>query len=292
MLSEIPGGTCFWSNSILGTNFTIFNIGRKPNSYASSHQQTMPRFTFGSRILFARRVQRSRRYFTTSTTLNSVGKQSNFLESFIQGHKPPQSTVDYFSSEQWTRKTLENDAYEIIPFFSRYLNERTGENCFFARTVNTDTTIPHLLALRLKDLKTPDPVPYPKDRPAAVPPLELTTPPAVICLMSLGRDLDAHPSIVHGGFQGVIFDEIMRLLILLHQNNICKPGPRDIHFTVNMTLSYSAPVSTPGIVLVQSWLSRWEGRKWFARANIVNSAGKVLTSAESIWVTAGGVTLP
>lgn len=104
--------------------------------------------------------------------------------------------------------------------------------------------------------------------------------------MSLGKGLDSHPSIVHGGFQAVIFDEIMRNLILLHNNNICEPGPRDLHFTVNMNISYVAPVNTPGIFLIRSKLLRREGRKWITKAEIVNSDDKILTSAESIWVTA------
>jgi acyl-CoA thioesterase FadM len=78
----------------------------------------------------------------------------------------------------------------------------------------------------------------------------------------------------------------MRLLILLHQNDICQPGPRDIQFTLNMNVAYSAPVFTTSNVLVRSRLIRCEGRKWFTRAEITNGAGTILTSAKSTWVTA------
>jgi acyl-coenzyme A thioesterase PaaI-like protein len=249
----------------------------------------MPRslLTVGNRILCIRRarVSASRCHFSTSP-VKFISEQSDFLNHFIRAHKPSQSTLNYFSSLPWARNILRNDAYDVAPFFSRHCNEQTGENRFFAQTVNTDRTVPHILALQLKDLVTPKSmVPHLQDQPSTV---QLTNviPPEVICLVAFGEDLQAHPSIVHGGFQAVIFDEVMRLLILLHQNNISKPGPRDIHFTATMSISYSAPVLAPSNALVRSHLVRREGRKWFTKGEIVNIDGRVLTSAESMWVTA------
>jgi acyl-coenzyme A thioesterase PaaI-like protein len=232
-------------------------------------------------------VRLSARCCRFSTSMRNRNQEtSDFLSHFIRANKPPQSTVNYFSSLGWTRKTLEDEMYEMIPFYSRYGIEHTGENRFFSRTVQTDTTVPHILALQLKDLETPDPGISPFINETAPKELANGAPAEVICLMALGEDLQAHPSIVHGGFQAVVFDEVMRLLILLHQNNICIPGPRDIHFTATLTISYSAPVIAPSNVLVRSRLIRREGRKWFTKGEIVNSAGKILTSAESLWVTA------
>jgi acyl-coenzyme A thioesterase PaaI-like protein len=163
----------------------------------------------------------------------------------------------------------------------------------FGRGISTNK--PEKTASLLKQLiptrlylifKTPDPTStLLKDEPEPTS-LSSVAPHELIFLMALGEDLQAHPSIVHGGFQAIIFDEIMRLLILLHQNNVCKPGPRDIHYTANMTVSYSAPVIAPSNVLVRSRLVRREGRKWFTKGEIVNSEGQILTSAESMWITA------
>ncbi|KAL4779084.1 HotDog domain-containing protein [Aspergillus varians] len=207
---------------------------------------------------------------------DGVGERSDFLRAFLRSHKPLASTINFFRSIEWSRKILENNNYEAIPFFSRHLHEQTGENRFFARTVNTPTTIPHVLALRARRLITP---------PSATPSLAKNETPEALCLISLGKDLEAHPSIVHGGFQCVIFDEVMRLVVLLHQDNIAEPGPRDVHFTVSMTTSYHAPVNAPSNVLVRSWLVKREGRKWFAGADLVDCDGRVLTRAESVWVT-------
>lgn len=235
--------------------------------------------------MFANRVSIGRYHLSTTATLENVVERSDFFDIFMKDQRPSPSTLDYFSSFLWTRKFVEDEAYKAIPFFSRHLNERTGENRFFAETVNSNTTVSHLLALQVQDLKTPGLISHSRRRQLNLTP-DLTTQHELICLMSLGKGLDSHPSIVHGGFQAVIFDEIMRNLILLHNNNACEPGPRDLHFTVNMNISYAAPVTTPGIFLVRSNLVRREGRKWFTKAEIVNSDDKILTSAESIWVTA------
>ncbi|KAF9884843.1 tRNA-histidine guanylyltransferase 1-like [Aspergillus nanangensis] len=204
--------------------------------------------------------------------------QSTFLGSFLENHQPPQSTVDHFSSLAWTRKILQDERYEIVPFFPRHFNARTGENRFFAQTVNTATTIPHVLSLQRKDLRLPS-----GDETSAA--VELPTRPDVLCLMALGRDLEEHPSIVHGGFQAVLFDEIMRFVVLLHHNRHCEPGPRNKHYTVNMSLSYRAPLIAQSDVFLRSRLVRREGRKWFTEAEIVDGSERVLTVAESTWVT-------
>ncbi|KAF5010065.1 hypothetical protein FDECE_3783 [Fusarium decemcellulare] len=221
----------------------------------------------------------SLRCFSISRPRNDSKQQSDFLEEFIQRQKPPQKTIDHFSSLNWARKILDNPAYEAMPFYSQYHDKDTDENRFFARMASTDTIIPHILPFRLKSFKTPE-----ADGEATIPAADDR--PELLCLMSLGHDLQAHPSIVHGGFQGVIFDEIMRTVVLLHYNNIRSPGPRDKHFTANMSMSYVAPLAAPSDVFVRGWLTGREGRKWFPKAEIVSGDGTILTRAESMWITA------
>lgn len=238
---------------------------------------------------FARLSQQTVRCLSLSAASRQA-EGSDFLGKFISEHQPPQTTVNYFSSVEWTRKVLENKEYEAVPFFSRYHNAQTNENRLFGVTVNTSTAMPHLLSLRRKNLIAPEALSRStgpqSDRDGLERDIRTQLPPDVICLMSLHGDLDAHPSIVHGGFQAVLFDEIMRFVILLHQDRDCQPGPRDIHYTVKMSISYRAHVTTPGDVLVRSWLTGREGKKWFLVAEIVDSKENVLTAAESMWVTA------
>lgn len=226
------------------------------------------------------------RYSTVngSASRDNPIEQSNFLEQFFQNHTPPSQAVEYFSSKEWTRTFFHDESYELVPFFSQHHNEGTGENHFFGQIVNTETTIPHLLAFRRRSLNpSADDLPF---KGGSQPISGTATPSDVFALLSLERGLNAHPSIVHGGFQCVLFDEIARFLILVHQNASAKPGPRHIHYTLSMTARYVAPVATPADVLVRAKLRKVEGRKWFTYAEIVNHAGQVLTSSESLWLTA------
>ena len=223
---------------------------------------------------------------STSAKTNTMVQQAGFLEQFMRSRKPPQESIDYFSSVGWTRRIVEDKAYEIVPFWSRYMDSQTGENRFFASTVNTRVTIPHLLSMRLKHMPDAEAGPNPRIADTGPDITQSTTKPEVKCLMSLGRALEAHPSIVHGGFQCVLIDEVTRFLILVHQNNVRDSGTRLSHYTVSMATSYFAPVITPGNVLVRSQLLEKQGRKWTVATDITDASGKVLTSAKSVWVTA------
>lgn len=230
------------------------------------------------------------RGFQTSTrvlkapTIYYAEKTSNFLETFIKDCKVPEKTLSHFRSTDWTRRILEDETYEIVPFYSRYLNDTTGENRFFSATINTETGMPHFVSLRKRDWKNIEPLDEKVDDPFAAPASNVSH--EVLALASFGRDLDAHASIVHGGVQCVMFDEIIRFLILLHHNATCKPGSRDSHYTVKMDVSWHAPMKTPGTVLMKARLLRREGRKWFTEAEIVDNEGTLLTKATAMWITA------
>ncbi|VUC35452.1 unnamed protein product [Clonostachys rosea] len=214
--------------------------------------------------------------------LHKVPNLNRQLATIADKDEPEQS--DFMSHFIRHNKTAQSESYEPVPFYSRHLIDQTGENKFFGDTVRTATTVPRLLAMRRKGFQTPESAPRPTHEATS---LKLaTSPPELLCLLSLGPGLASHPNIVHGGFQCVIFDEVIRLLILLHNDNICTPGPRDTHFTVSMTTSYAAPVPASSDILVRSWLTGREGRKWWANAEIVNSEGQVSTTAEAMWVTA------
>jgi acyl-coenzyme A thioesterase PaaI-like protein len=235
---------------------------------------------------------------------NTPGEGSDFLEQFINSREPSQATLDHFKSLPWTTSYLQEPRYQIIPFFSRQLNPITGENFFFAQTINTPTTIPHVLALRsnaLKPLSTKTDITDSAPARAAItswnqsckrPSTKVLSTAQdtveALIFLHLGTGLNAHPSIVHGGVICVIFDEAFRLLVLLHQNIAMgrQAGPRDQHFTVQFNTSYLMPIRTPTDILVKCWLVRREGRKWFMKAQIVSETEVVLMESESLWVTA------
>lgn len=215
-------------------------------------------------------------------------EQMDFLSKFINTHRVPEDALKYFHSIEWTHKYLSNPLYQPVPTFSRVLKS-SGEDFFFSRTVNTPSTIPHLVTLQLKEF----------------PPLkefskgqiqvkgshgevtQVPENPDIIVLLKLGElGLDGHPSVIHGGMSCAILDEMMGLCVMLRRQNVS--GNRDSLFTANLNVTFRAPVPTPSEVFVRSWVAGVEGRKWFSRGQILDKDGRVLTEAEGLWVLVQG----
>lgn len=220
-----------------------------------------------------------------------VPDDGNFMEKFMAAHQVPKEALEYFARDgSWLRKYLESASYQSIPTFSRTL-KRTGEDYFFSRTVATRETIPHLISMQKKDFRLPPELPKgqpitphttdPFARQQVVVPAE----PDNVFLLALSTPgLDGHPHIIHGGMACAILDEMMGLCIMLHHQHIA--GPRDSLFTVNLNVSYKAPVPTPADVLVRCWLVAWQGRKWYSIGQIVGQDGTIYTEGRGVWVMA------
>jgi hypothetical protein len=222
----------------------------------------------------------------TGATMND--EEDHTISAFFATHTVPESSLKHFSAIPWTSAFLHDPAYTAIPTFSRTLKP-TGEDAFFSATVNTPTTIPEVLCLRLRDFITPiAPAGSPYNRTTtAANPYDSPVPakPDLILLMTLGSPgLDGHPATMHGGMATAILDEIIGLCVMLHQTHIS--DPRTAMYTARLDTAYRRPVPTPAEVAVRSWLTRREGRKWWARGQIVDQEGVVLTESEGLWIEA------
>ena len=216
-------------------------------------------------------------------------EQDHTIATFFATHTVPESSRNHFSAIPWTAAYLRDPAYTAIPTFSRTL-KATGEDAFFSLTVNTPTTIPEALCLRLREIVTPiAPTGSPHNRTTTplASPYDSPVPakPDVVLLMTLGSPgLDGHPATIHGGMATAILDETLGLCLMLHQTHVS--DPRSAMFTARLDTVYRRPVQTPGEVAVRTWLTRREGRKWWARGQIVDKEGVVLTESEGLWVEA------
>lgn len=224
-----------------------------------------------------------------TTADSSQMSESDFMKNFLDLHHPPQEAIDYFNSVPWLSNYLSSPAYHVIATFSRHL-KASGEDYFFSRTLNTPTTIPHFITLQSNDFKTPDPVTgnaqhsiTPSARSTTIAPDN----PDALVMISLGNPgVDGHPNTIHGGVTCALMDETMGLLVMLHDNNVRGPGPRDALFTANLNVSYRAPIPTPANYLVKLWLVKRQGRKWFSKAQITDKDGKVYAEGDGLWVVA------
>jgi len=215
-------------------------------------------------------------------------QEDHTIATFFTTHSVPKSSIQHYSAIPWTSAFLNDSAYEAIPTFSRTLKQ-TGEDAFFALTINTPTTIAEALFLRLRSLVTPTaPAGSPYNRTTAPSsPWDSPVPskPDVILLMTIGSPgLDGHPATIHGGVATAILDEALGLCVMLHQTHVS--DPRSAMYTARLETAYRRPVPTPGELAVKTWLIRREGRKWWARGQIVDKDGVVLTEAEGLWIEA------
>lgn len=212
----------------------------------------------------------------------------DFMVHFLTDNRPPQDAVDHFRSIPWLNNYLSSPLYDLLPTFSRHL-KADGEDYFFSRTVNTPSTIPHMVTLQLKNMRTPEPVSgstQAQTTPSRTPVVAPEYPDAVV-MLSLGKSgIDGHPGIIHGGMTCALLDETMGLLVMLHDNNIRGPGPRDALFTANLNVSYRLPIPTSADYLVKLWLVQRQGRKWFSKGQITDKDGKVYADADGLWVVA------
>lgn len=215
---------------------------------------------------------------------------ADFMTTFLDRNYPPTESIEYFKSVTWLGSHISSPHYKIIPTYSRHLKS-SGEDYFFSRTINTEATIPHMISLQLQNFVTPEPTTgtsstqqnFERHKQKTVVPEN----PDMLMLLTLGKQgLDGHPSTIHGGVTCALMDESMGLLVMLHDNNIRGPGPRDSLYTANLNVSYRAPVPTPGDLLIKTWLVSRQGRKWFSKGQLVDKDGNVLAEADGLWVTA------
>ncbi len=87
-------------------------------------------------------------------------------------------------------------------------------------------------------------------------------------------------TVVHGGIQATILDEVMGVAAQLSL-------PTDASdlacVTAEMNLRYRAPVPMDGEVIARARIDRIDGRDMYVVGGIVDDEGEMLTEAESRW---------
>lgn len=174
--------------------------------------------------------------------------------------------------------------YQPVPFTPHYEKNDTSDT-FFNQTLNTAGTIPHALALIRRDILELNPRLQERESDSA-PPLE----PDFVLLVKIDTCLNGFQGTVHGGLLASLLDEslgccveaLSSCLDLVHQRH---PGERTRLYTANLNISYRAPVTSPGVVTIRTWLKRREGRKWFLEGTLSGDDGRVRTEVKGLWIS-------
>lgn len=99
-------------------------------------------------------------------------------------------------------------------------------------------------------------------------------------LVSLGTGIDGRPGRGHGGFTSLLMDQVTG-------GTVARAGQKegeDPPATATMTVDYKAPIDTPGVVLVRSWIIEISGRKVWVKGVMQDGSGSVCATAKALFV--------
>lgn len=184
--------------------------------------------------------------------------------------------IEHFRSNPWANNLISSEDYTPIPTDSRRFKPSSGEDGFFARTLATPTTIPHVLTLQRRNIAPPhsEPptwLPATKQDAANGKPTPSATPADIMMIYDLGSPgLSGHPSTVHGGIVATLIDEAMSLAVAAHTSAAgtaaADDNPRGSIFTVQLDVRYRKRVTNPALLVIRSKVVGRVGRKFWVRA--------------------------
>ncbi|TGO27691.1 hypothetical protein BPAE_0038g00370 [Botrytis paeoniae] len=172
----------------------------------------------------------------------------------------PKETAEHFSPTPWCKPILEDSSMHPFSPRSRMRKEHHTCDTFTAITLQTPDTISHCQFFYS-------------------PPNSSRSFGEVLALMSLGTHVNGHIDTAHGGFTGVMLDDMIGCAA-----SIARPRDKTT-VTAYLHITYKKPIGTPGVVLGRSWVDRKEGRKIFGKATIEDGEGVVLATGEALFIT-------
>lgn len=219
-------------------------------------------------------------------------------QSFLEAVPARQADLDFFSTIPCARPYLSASAYKPIPSYSRQTKRDDTSETLLSNTINSPDTIHHLLLLAKHREKSAqrDWIARLDNNDSIETETETATKggetePDLVTLVHLGSGLNGFRDTLHGGILATLLDEALGLCV-----EGCRAVAADLEgegegqrtelLTAELTMSYRAPVSTPGVLVIETWVKRRRGRKWFLEGRVVGEDGKVRTEARGLWISA------
>lgn len=103
--------------------------------------------------------------------------------------------------------------------------------------------------------------------------------------MSFGTHVNGHIDTAHGGFIGVLLDDMIGCAAETAREK------DKTTMTAYLNITYKKPIGTPGVVLGRSWVERREGRKIFGKATVEDGDGVVLACGDALFIIVDRVKL-
>ncbi|KAJ8112056.1 hypothetical protein OPT61_g5483 [Boeremia exigua] len=210
-------------------------------------------------------------------TTTSVRTHNNASTHAAATTRRPRSTtmieadILRLSSIPWAAALI-NDKRWTPTLSSNRVVKRTGEDSFFAETLDTGRTIRTMLMLRPTQEQEGDFV-YEE----------------LLVILDLGDGLNGYPQVLHGGFAATLLDETCGGLIQLNVfEKVRRLGSQHAmnYLTAYLNTVYKKPVPVPGPVLCTAKIERHDGRKVYVRATVEDGEGTVYTTGECLFIEA------
>ncbi|RAL06259.1 PaaI family thioesterase [Aspergillus ibericus CBS 121593] len=224
------------------------------------------------------------------------------MSSFSILNTPHPASLTPFLHAPSLQSLLHHPDYLPIRTYSRIPKPSSGEDGYFANTLATSLTIPHVLTLRrrphlLSALPASPPLwPAPTGSPTPI------HAPDLFLLLDLATPgVSGHPSTAHGGVIATALDEAMSYAVALYapetgpqlaadgEGDDVPPTPRGLLYTTQLDIRYKSPVAAPGYLVIRVKVLARVGRKFWVRAQALQpEEGKtqmrLTTDAMAFWM--------
>jgi acyl-coenzyme A thioesterase PaaI-like protein len=189
-----------------------------------------------------------------------------------------QEDVGFFAKMPFVRPYVEKfSVYQPVPFVTRY-DKGDPSDKFFNKTINSNDTIPRVLALMRKEYPLKPQSTGNEDREQPQVPEE----PHFVVFFQLEPGVNGYVNTAHGGVLAALLDETMGLCAEIYRVFV---SSEQVHLlTAKLEVSYHSPLPTPGLIVIKTWVKRKEGRKWFLEAHILDHEGSLKATAKSVYV--------
>ncbi|USW53692.1 Putative Thioesterase domain, HotDog domain superfamily [Septoria linicola] len=182
----------------------------------------------------------------------------------------PPATVDHFLAMPYARAVIQDPTLRILSQSRTVTHDGKGHT-LMGKTWSSESTIPQLLTLFGPSTSSNLISASESER------AEMKR------FYTFGGDLNAHPDLLHGGVVGCVLDSSLGGAVGM---TLAKQTGGPPTFTVQLNITYKAPIRTPGTVMVRSWVTEIEdgGRKAWAKGVIESEGGVVHALAEGMWL--------
>ncbi|KAH7357118.1 HotDog domain-containing protein [Rhexocercosporidium sp. MPI-PUGE-AT-0058] len=182
-------------------------------------------------------------------------------------NQPVTDPIAYFKAIPWCAKLISDKSVVQVTVPDRTPIAST-ESAFVRETLNTPETVKACITF-FRFIKPTAPTSETSED-KKNPFLELCT------LVDLNSGVNGYAKTAHGGFFGVVLDEVMGTAANLQ----AAQGA----YTASLKVDFKKPLYTPSVVLVRGKVQKKEGRRLIVKGSFEDKDGNVLAVADGLWV--------